>query len=361
VDIIPQMLVSRVDVVTGGVSAVYGSDAVSGVVNYILDKKFNGVRAEGSYGLTQYGDGTKLDLGAAWGHSLGDRGHVEVSYEFRKEGGIDRRTDRAWLNQVGVTGTGTTANPFVLQTGLRQSAFPFGGKITGTAGTLNNQVFKSDGALSPYVAGTATGTTGVELGGDGGYWDSGLVSKLKGHQVFGRFDYELTDALRFYAQVSGNLKTNSNVAETNQLNGVNISKTNAFLSPTYQALIPEATFKISEFLANAPRVSADVDSRQWTYNAGLEGDIGSFAWGVDYVHGISKLATVMHNVINRQSMGYALDAVYQTGTSGNIVCNVTKTNPGLADGCVAFNPFGPTAASAAAIDYVTDDVHFNSR
>src|SRR5579871_2725904 len=43
VDIIPQMLVQRVDVVTGGVSAVYGSDAVSGVVNYIMDKHFTGV------------------------------------------------------------------------------------------------------------------------------------------------------------------------------------------------------------------------------------------------------------------------------------------------------------------------------
>ena len=52
VDLIPQMLVQRVDVVTGGVSAVYGSDAVSGVVNYVLDKNFNGLKAEASMGLS---------------------------------------------------------------------------------------------------------------------------------------------------------------------------------------------------------------------------------------------------------------------------------------------------------------------
>ena len=66
VDIIPQLLIQRVDVVTGGVSAVYGSDAISGVVNYIIDRKFNGLKLDASYGATQYGDGTKLDIAAAY-------------------------------------------------------------------------------------------------------------------------------------------------------------------------------------------------------------------------------------------------------------------------------------------------------
>ena len=127
VDVIPQMLIERVDVVTGGVSAVYGSDAVSGVVNYIVNHKFKGLRADASYGLTQYGDGTKFDAGVAYGTDVGDRGHVEASYEYRDEGGIGRRSDRGWLNQWGVTGAGTAASPFVLQSDLRQSAFPFGG------------------------------------------------------------------------------------------------------------------------------------------------------------------------------------------------------------------------------------------
>jgi outer membrane receptor protein involved in Fe transport len=357
VDIIPQMLVSRVDVVTGGVSAVYGSDAVSGVVNYIIDKKFKGLRVDASYGLTQYGDGTRADIGAAWGHDIGDRGHIEVSYEYRREGGIDRRSDRDWIRQAGVTGLGTKDNPYVLQTDLRQSGFPAGGLIT--TGALSGQVFKTDGVLSQFLAGTATGTNGIQIGGDGGYWDSGLVARLNAHQMFGRFDYDLTDNIRFYAQVSGNLKTNTIFAETNQLNGVNISRTNAFLSPALQAMIPtnQATFKLSKFLTQGDRVSTDADSRQWIYNAGLEGDVGAIKWGVDYVHGISKLNTTMHNVINRQSLGYALDAV---SSGGKVVCNITLSNPGLADDCQPLNVFGPTAATSGALDYITDDVHFNS-
>jgi iron complex outermembrane receptor protein len=53
----PQMLVERVDIVTGGASAAYGSDAVSGVVNFILDKDFTGLKGSVEGGLTTYGDG----------------------------------------------------------------------------------------------------------------------------------------------------------------------------------------------------------------------------------------------------------------------------------------------------------------
>ena len=351
------MLVERVDIVTGGVSAVYGSDAVSGVVNYIINKKFTGLRAEASSGLTEYGDATKVSAAVAYGTNIGDRGHVEFSYEYRDEGGVGRRSNRSWLNQWGVTGAGTTANPYVLSGNLRQSGFPFGGLIT--TGALVGQNFRSDGVLAPFANGSATGTSGIQVGGDGGYWDSGLVARLSGHQIFGRFDYKLTDGIKFYAQVGGTFKTNSNVAETNQLNQVFISRTNAFLSPAIQAMIPVAqpTFRLSKFLGNAPRVSADAESEQWVYMTGLSGGIGDWNWTIDYVHGLSKLDTAMHNVINRQKLGYALDAV-PSGSS--VVCNVTLSNPGLANDCVPLNPFGPTAASAASIDYITDDIFYNA-
>lgn len=357
VDIIPQMLIERVDIVTGGVSAVYGSDAVSGVVNYVVNKKFNGLRAEASYGLTEYGDATKLSAAAAYGTDIGDRGHFEVSYEYRDEGGINRRSDRDWLNQWGVTGLGTTASPYVLSGNLRQSNFSFGGLIR--SGALAGQNFTNDGVLSPFVAGTATGTAGVQIGGGGAYWDSGLVAELRGHQMFGRFDYDLTDTVKFYAQVAGNLKTNSNYAETNLLTTVNISRTNAFLSPAIQASIPVAqpTFQLSKYFNNQPRVSTDADSKQWVYMTGLSGSNSGFDWQVDYVHGVSTLDTVMHNVINRQKLGYALDAV---SSGGNIVCNVTISNPGLANDCVPLNPFGPTATTAAMMDYVTDDIFYHA-
>ena len=357
VDLIPQLFVERVDVVTGGVSAVYGSDAMTGVVNYILDHKFNGIKADASYGVSERGDANKANVGFAWGTKL-DRGlHVEAGVEYRKEDGIDRRSDRDWLNQVGVTGAGTTANPYVLQSRLRQKTFPFGGLIT--SGALAGKTFKQNGVLSPFIAGTPTGTSAIEAGGDGGYWDSGLLAQLEAKQLFGRVDYDLSSDVRLYAQVSGNLKTNTSFAETNQLNNVSLRSTNAYLPAEYAALLPasQPTFGYSKFMGDVPRLTAVSDSKQWVFTTGVEGKSNGMKWDVDYVYGRAKLNTAMANVLNRQKLSAALDAVT---SGGKTVCGITVTNPGLADDCVPMNVFGPNAASAQAIDYVTDTVLFDS-
>ena len=84
IDTLPQMLVSRVDVVTGGASAVYGSDAVTGVVNFVLDKKFTGLKTDVNAGISTYGDAMSYNLGAAAGTDLfGGRGHFEAALEYR--------------------------------------------------------------------------------------------------------------------------------------------------------------------------------------------------------------------------------------------------------------------------------------
>src|SRR6185295_7334633 len=80
VDALPQMLMTRVDVVTGGASAVYGSDAVAGVVNFILDKKFNGFKYDMNAGISKYGDAAEERIGLAWGTDIfGGRGHYELA------------------------------------------------------------------------------------------------------------------------------------------------------------------------------------------------------------------------------------------------------------------------------------------
>jgi outer membrane receptor protein involved in Fe transport len=357
VDLIPQQFVERVDVVTGGVSAVYGSDAMTGVVNYIIDHKFNGIKADANTGVSQQGDANKYNASVAYGASIAPGMHFEGGLEYRKEGGIDRRSDRDWLNQVGVTGAGTAANPYVLQSKLRQKTFPFGGLIT--SGALAGQTFKQNGVLSPFVAGTPTGTAAIEAGGDGGYWDSGLLAQLEAKQIFGRLDYDLSSDIHAYAQVSGNLKTNTSFAETNQLNNVSLRRTNAFLPAEYAALIPasQSTFGFSKFMSDVPRLSADSDSKQWVFTTGIEGKSKGMKWDLDYTYGRAKLNTAMANVINRQKLAAALDAV---SSGGKTVCNVTVTNPGLADDCVPLNVFGPNASSAQAVDYVTDTVQFDS-
>jgi iron complex outermembrane receptor protein len=154
-DVIPQLLVQRVDVVTGGVSAVYGSDAVTGVVNFITDTKFNGFKAQGQLGVSKYGDGEQQEVGVAVGTKLlNDRGHFEASYEYRNDEGVSRRSDRSFFTRPVVVGNGV-AIPYQLIENATLSAQPFGGRITCTgACAINGQYFAADGVLSPFVNGT---------------------------------------------------------------------------------------------------------------------------------------------------------------------------------------------------------------
>lgn len=365
VDIIPQMLVQRVDTVTGGVSAVYGSDAVSGVVNYILDKKFKGVKLQANSGISQRGDAGQYDIGIAAGMDLfGGRGHIEASYEWHKENGIKYRSDRSYLNQIGVTGAGTAANPYVVQHNLRQAATPFGGVINygKTGSPLANMVFHQNGVLSPYVHGATTGTSNVEVGGDGGYYDSSLVSPLEFNQMFLRFDYEVSDAIKFHAQIAGDIKSNQNWADPLVISNATLSSTNAFLPQAYQNALTGAgaqTFSLSETV-NSPRLNPVSHTYQWVANAGLNGKLGKFDWQADYVFGQSTLKTTLHNDVNNQRLSAALDAVVDPAT-GQTVCRATLTHPGAAPGCVPLNVFGPSAASAAALAYVMPSTHYRAQ
>ena len=77
VNTIPSDLIDRVDIVTGGSSAVYGSDAIAGVVNFILKKDFDGARLRAQGGLSKYGDAGSYVVAGMVGKNFADgRGNV---------------------------------------------------------------------------------------------------------------------------------------------------------------------------------------------------------------------------------------------------------------------------------------------
>jgi len=89
ISLFPQLFVQRVDVVTGGASASYGSDAIGGVVNFITDKHFVGFKGNVQGGITTYGDDAQYLVQAAYGETFfGDRLHLEVSGEYDHQDGI---------------------------------------------------------------------------------------------------------------------------------------------------------------------------------------------------------------------------------------------------------------------------------
>ncbi len=91
----PQLLIQRVDVVTGGASASWGSDAISGVVNFITDKKYIGFKSNISTGISDYNDNATLTVQAAAGTSLfGGRGHFTVSVDYSHSDGVEGNYQR---------------------------------------------------------------------------------------------------------------------------------------------------------------------------------------------------------------------------------------------------------------------------
>lgn len=97
VNIIPTDLIERVDVVTGGNSAIYGSDAVAGVVNFVLRRNYEGIRLRGQAGISDKGDRGNYFVSALIGENFADdRGNVVLNLEYAKQNAL-YFTDRPGL------------------------------------------------------------------------------------------------------------------------------------------------------------------------------------------------------------------------------------------------------------------------
>ena len=135
---LPSAIVSRVDVVTGGASAAWGSDAVAGVVNFVIDKNFVGFKGKVQGGETTSGLVRSISADAVWGSNFfGDRGHIEVAASYNKRPDTVLLTEQKWYRGTFLVsnpnpGAGTSsANPkFVLADRVGLANSTMGGLIT---------------------------------------------------------------------------------------------------------------------------------------------------------------------------------------------------------------------------------------
>ena len=377
VDMLPQMLVSRVEVVTGGASAVYGSDAVTGVVNFILDKHFEGFKAIVQGGVSGYGDAQSVHLGVAGGEDIAG-GHLIWSAEYSDRAALPDASRRP-LGALGtsIVGAGTTASPYMLVTNIRQSNTAPGGLIV--SGPGKGMQFLSNGSLAPFDPGTPTATTNFSIGGDGGIeHNEYLLPAFSTGQAFAYYSHPLGNAEGYvqarYAQArsfeAGQIFTNINGSgiSTNGSGAqypITIYSGNAFLTPLAQAtLFPAggpASFQMNRMDNDLmSRLALDEHTGALAVGAGLDGTLGDDrTWDFTYTHGETRTQLTTRNNIDTARFYAALDAVRDPAT-GNIVCNVSLTAPGTFPGCVPLNLFGQSAtavngsnAPQAALNYVS--------
>jgi outer membrane receptor protein involved in Fe transport len=353
-NLIPQLLVERVDIVTGGGSAAYGSDAVSGVVNFILNKRFKGVKAQIQRGVASGGYAGSYRVGVAAGTSLlDDRLHIIASAERYH---IDRiaKTSLPIIADGWVpVGSGTTADPFRYISGARAVSAEGGFTQSGPAGFVGKQ-FAPNSDLVAYNTGLPAGRVNLQIGGDGllqAQQGRDITPSVTTNQLFGRGEYDLTPSLSVFASIGYNTASNYDQPGSRVRVPSTIFRNNAYLTPATLALLGNAaSFNITRTFNDLPPNNITQDSKSLLVTAGIQGKLRNLSWNVGYVHGDTKFLSSSLDTLN-QNFFAALDAVRDPATN-NIVCNVSLTNPGLYPGCVPINIMGVGNVTPQALAYI---------
>ncbi|MGE5722685.1 MAG: TonB-dependent receptor plug domain-containing protein, partial [Sphingomonadales bacterium] len=383
INLIPSALIQRAEVVTGGASAVYGSDAVAGVVNFILNRKFEGLKFEAQAGVSQRGDDQNQFVSVVAGRRLGDNAHIVAAFEYENNEGLPGCYEaRSWCAQerqiVGNTPPGRFGLPSSIITNDSHTSTLYPGGVINRsldaagrpiyANILNDPLrgikFLPDGTPAPFDYGELAGSLFM-IGGDGHGTNAFLTSLLLKVPVERYSGYvsgtvDLSDNISAFADVSYGRVMGTTFSSTfrdfnGSLTGL-IHRDNAFL-PAPVAAIMDAN-GIAQFVLG--RAAPDFgrprgDSKTSTFRAvtGLEGSLGgNWKWNAYYQYGETRFRQDISNVPILANVRRATDAVRTPG--GEAVCRVnadaSTTNDDPA--CAPLDLFGENRFSAAALDYV---------
>ncbi|ONF96205.1 TonB-dependent receptor domain-containing protein [Sphingomonas jeddahensis] len=400
VNTIPQALVKSVEVVTGGASSAYGSDAVAGVVNFVLDKKYTGLKVAIDSGITDKGDGANYSFSVTGGLEWGSegRGHLLLNAELAHRDGIFR-VDRDWnaTGYVRIQNPNWSANSTEPQYLIRRqvgaaNSTP-GGLITASAGTRTNQLrgtyFGYLGAVNQYQYGqltfpSPTGSAAPTLtqGGDWRINDSGRRIGLDPEDdrrgVFARASYEIADDIEVFAEGSYNWQEVLFNAGPNLATGIGFNANgcttvpvpvscNAFLYNTLgpAALTGVTGVTVATTAADLPFRAANNKREVQRYAIGAEGSAEVFGkdatWNIYGQYGRADLREQLRDIMNITRMNNATAAAFAPAGSGyaagSIQCliNVDASPNNNDPNCVPLNRLGVGVANSAAINYVLGD------
>jgi len=377
-NLIPTMLIQRSEVVTGGASAAYGSDAVAGVVNLILDTKLTGIRAQIQSGVSERGDDENYQFAIAGGTSFGGgRGHVVAAFEFAENKGMggcyqvdycaamySNFTNNDWVRPTPANPNPNNPLPNRVTLPDKQPTLITPGLINSPgAGSplLRGTYFRPDG--TPIINGWDYGmwpSTFAQVGGSGEYRDPFTTAHLLKSPVrrmsgYLHAEYEFSDAITGFTELSyGDVlghQLGSQFRETN----ITIRRDNPYLPPEVLALMGPTQASIGLARGGDDFGGARYRGQNTTIRglAGLRGDLGgNWSWDAYYQYGHNKYEQVMANNRNNANWAKAVDAV--TNDAGDIVCRVNAdTDPTNDDAaCRPVNLFGINQWDPAAKDYM---------
>lgn len=384
INTIPSALVERVEVITGGASAVYGADAVSGVINIILRDDFEGLTLDSQAGVADVGDAEQYQLSVTGGTNIADgRGNLyfNASWDRSRRAEASER-DYASRNlrfapNPDDTGLGDGVPDQILFANTGFIGTPAGGQAVGPNGELFRAqggpfTFDDAGNLVPQDEGLLV-LPFLSQGGD--FVDLSqfdlLAVPIERIIFAGGFTYDLTDRIRFFADgkfAQTESKTDGQPtfnlgfdASASGIPGAFIQADNPFVPQSLRDILAgdpgDPGDDLSGFFVGRTNVDhggrkslSDRDTTQ--IYVGLEGDLtdrldftAHYQWGRT-----DNTVEFINERINSRFL-QQIDAV--TGPGGEIVCRDPS------DGCVPLNLLGPNAATPEAVafshvDFVTE-------
>ena len=398
-NLLPQILVSRIDTVTGGASAAYGSGAIAGVENVIIDDKLEGGKLDGDFFQTSHSDARDRHIGAAYGHGLFDgRIHFEIGGEYQASDALGCEYVRSWCaqNQGGYQ-TGYNAQTatysynfgsnlrtnFLNTNGVLFPPADFGGYQPGGTGPVTTT---SDGtALASYATGSPQLAPSYTVqGGDGTplYQYSNLQAPVNRGVGMALLNGAVTDSINFNASFLMAREVTTTYSGAFSTYYDYVTPQNAYACPgTANGSIIGATCTGSALSSSINDGSVYLDKNwsgqsesltRFTTNVtrvtfGLDGKFGdsSWTWDANYEYGLTHHDQLVQGNLSITRMEMALDTVTVNGVAecrvtadgfaGAVAANplggYASANPALADGCVPIDPFGDQPLSQAQIDY----------
>jgi outer membrane receptor protein involved in Fe transport len=368
-NILPEAIIGSVDVITGGASAVYGSDAMSGVVNFKTVRGFDGIKADVQNSISSRGDAFKFNGSLSLGTHFGeDRGSLIAAFTYTKQDPVNGTArsffhDKTPSSFIGY-GTFVPSATNAPSAAVEQAIFSTYG-ISGTRNPLLNLGFNNDGSLfvqtgavnyrgptdaSGYliVAGNVRMPVGQQVD---------FLNGLQRKTAFLKGDYELVPGLTAYGQfmyvdltvhtASGNSLTQFGTLTT-------VPVTNPFIPTDLRTLLasrPNATapFTWNGRYVGVPYKNWDENYQVQQYLAGVKGKIVP-GWTFDAF--VSYDQSVHHQTLHNAILKSRVQTLLNAPDGGKSIC------------AGGFNPFGDANArslSAACVAYITKDAFSRER
>jgi iron complex outermembrane receptor protein len=371
---IPNSLVKRVDIITGGASAVYGSDAITGAVNFVLRDDFEGLELSAQFGETGESDGKSSSYDLVFGTNLGeDRGNLTLFASRSTRDAVfmqNRDFSRVPLNaSLGPSGSGnipggraslSAAQISTLNVGQGAGVLPVGPE--GCTTPVNSIRFDANGRVMRHCDPETLYNYAA-----GNY----LLRPLERWQFSGLGHYDINDHVETYFDLHYALAKNEFQQAADSLSIV--TGTNSYFEVTNYATNPVLSADVRALFVNNPAIfdpmgtgnariaggiarrTDELGLRNFAFERatlgstfGLRGDFGvgerTWRWDVFGQYQRSRTDEVVTGTMSPARLQLGLNS---TTVAGQVVC-VTVTL-----GCVPVNPFGLGSITPAAAAFIS--------